>query len=313
MNSQISWEERRKRYSVTVLDMVKVKALAGAVARAATARPQLVTYEASRSRTITSQEWQTQTTTREVPRLFGGTRTVKEDKRVLVPVTHTVTDKAHETLGECWQIEQRRWSLKEDRSTGSGEYSEDVEVYCTYLRSDGALATTCEEWRESYMYKRFEMTNQNTTVSMLLSEGQICKFDFERHLYRRREGAKFYESDRDPSDRMKPFVHTKGDGIRAMLLELAPEDQRVVLRRTYPNLVKVRERLPSHTGTVLRYWPQKNFGFIGMSDTSHADVFLHGNQVPEGQRHLLAPGAIVKFDIRQGAKGPTAQNVRIVG
>jgi CspA family cold shock protein len=64
------------------------------------------------------------------------------------------------------------------------------------------------------------------------------------------------------------------------------------------------------TGTVKWFNESKGFGFIA-PDGGGKDVFCHLSAlqgVPS-----LAEGQKVEFDVSQGAKGPQANNVRVVG
>src|SRR5690348_11461704 len=62
------------------------------------------------------------------------------------------------------------------------------------------------------------------------------------------------------------------------------------------------------TGTVKWFNSEKGFGFIEQ-DGGGADVFAHySNIAAEGYRELQE-GQKVSFDIAQGQKGPTAENI----
>lgn len=62
------------------------------------------------------------------------------------------------------------------------------------------------------------------------------------------------------------------------------------------------------TGTVKWFNAEKGFGFIEQ-DGGGADVFAHySNITAQGFRELLE-GQKVSFDIAQGQKGPTAENI----
>lgn len=65
------------------------------------------------------------------------------------------------------------------------------------------------------------------------------------------------------------------------------------------------------TGTVKFFNNDRGFGFITPA-TGDKDVFVHfSNVVGEGHKSL-EDGQQVEFDVAQGAKGPEAQNVRVV-
>ncbi len=64
-------------------------------------------------------------------------------------------------------------------------------------------------------------------------------------------------------------------------------------------------------GTVKWFNAEKGFGFIAQ-DGGGADVFAHySNIVAQGFRELQE-GQKVEFDVAQGAKGPQAENIRLI-
>lgn len=66
------------------------------------------------------------------------------------------------------------------------------------------------------------------------------------------------------------------------------------------------------TGTVKWFNSDKGFGFI--QQQSGPDVFVHfRNIVDTGGYRTLEENQKVEFNITAGAKGPQAENVRIVG
>jgi len=66
------------------------------------------------------------------------------------------------------------------------------------------------------------------------------------------------------------------------------------------------------TGTVKWFNPEKGFGFI--SQESGPDVFVHFSAITDGTpgNKNLDEGQRVEFQVVDGAKGPQAQDVRIV-
>jgi CspA family cold shock protein len=62
------------------------------------------------------------------------------------------------------------------------------------------------------------------------------------------------------------------------------------------------------TGTVKFFNNDRGFGFIAPS-SGEKDVFVHASNIDTGS---LTDGQQVEFDVAQGAKGPEAQNVRVV-
>jgi CspA family cold shock protein len=64
------------------------------------------------------------------------------------------------------------------------------------------------------------------------------------------------------------------------------------------------------TGTVKWFNASKGFGFI-QPDGGGKDVFCHQSALQSVP--ALAEGQKVEFEVSQGAKGPQANNVRVVG
>ncbi len=60
-------------------------------------------------------------------------------------------------------------------------------------------------------------------------------------------------------------------------------------------------------GIVKWFNDQKGFGFIEREDGD--DVFVHHSAISGSGFKTLAEGDKVTFDVEQGAKGPSAQNV----
>jgi CspA family cold shock protein len=78
-------------------------------------------------------------------------------------------------------------------------------------------------------------------------------------------------------------------------------------RRADPDALP-RRRFDMAAGTVKWFNAEKGFGFIEQ-DGGGADVFAHySNIATQGFRELLE-GQKVTFDIAQGQKGPTAENI----
>ncbi|TFG66552.1 MAG: cold-shock protein [Gemmatimonadales bacterium] len=61
-------------------------------------------------------------------------------------------------------------------------------------------------------------------------------------------------------------------------------------------------------GTVKWFNEQKGFGFITPEDGSK-DCFVHHSAIQAEGFKTLAEGAMVEFDVVDGAKGPAAENV----
>lgn len=62
-------------------------------------------------------------------------------------------------------------------------------------------------------------------------------------------------------------------------------------------------------GTVKWFNDQKGFGFIAPEDGS-PDVFVHQSAIIATGFRSLSEGDRVEFSITQGAKGPSAANVK---
>lgn len=65
------------------------------------------------------------------------------------------------------------------------------------------------------------------------------------------------------------------------------------------------------TGTVKWFNPDKGFGFIAQD--GGADVFVHFSAIEGNGYRNLNENDKVEFEVTQGAKGPTAANVRVIG
>lgn len=62
------------------------------------------------------------------------------------------------------------------------------------------------------------------------------------------------------------------------------------------------------TGTVKWFNEAKGFGFITPEDGGK-DVFVHFSAIQGSGFKTLAEGQKVRFEVRQGPKGPQAENV----
>jgi CspA family cold shock protein len=70
----------------------------------------------------------------------------------------------------------------------------------------------------------------------------------------------------------------------------------------FPEEVLVKEK-----GTVKWFNADKGFGFIQRADGP--DVFVHFSAIADSRYQSLDEGAPVEFEIKQGPKGPQAENV----
>jgi CspA family cold shock protein len=71
---------------------------------------------------------------------------------------------------------------------------------------------------------------------------------------------------------------------------------------------RFRRRNDMVTGTVKWFNAEKGFGFIAQ-DGGGADVFAHYSNIATQGFRELQEGQKVSFDIAQGQKGPTAENI----
>ena len=65
------------------------------------------------------------------------------------------------------------------------------------------------------------------------------------------------------------------------------------------------------SGTVKWFNSDKGYGFITGDDG--VDVFAHYSQIQADGFKNLEEGQKVQFDVTQGAKGPQAENITLVG
>jgi cold shock protein len=63
-------------------------------------------------------------------------------------------------------------------------------------------------------------------------------------------------------------------------------------------------------GKVKWFNESKGFGFIEKSDGG--DIFVHFSAIQASGFKTLAEGQAVSFDVVQGAKGPAAENVKLI-
>lgn len=66
------------------------------------------------------------------------------------------------------------------------------------------------------------------------------------------------------------------------------------------------------TGTVKWFNETKGFGFI-TPDGGGNDIFCHHSAIQSSGLRTLKEGEAVEFEIKEGKKGPEADNVKVVG
>jgi len=64
-------------------------------------------------------------------------------------------------------------------------------------------------------------------------------------------------------------------------------------------------------GTVKWFNGDKGFGFIAQEDGGD-DVFVHFSAIQASGFRTLDENQKVEFEVRQGPKGPQAENVRVI-
>jgi cold shock protein len=64
-------------------------------------------------------------------------------------------------------------------------------------------------------------------------------------------------------------------------------------------------------GTVKFFNAEKGYGFIAV-EGGGADVFVHYSAIQAAGYRSLEEGQRVEYDLKQGARGPEATNVRII-
>jgi len=262
---------------------------------------------------------------------IGGTRRERYDRGVLDRDVLTnlalsaiaVTDKAGSRaafvessgrsvlVGErCWLLELRSYHRTEKLTGGPGWEEATHDQIHYYVDSNGIISRIYTGSDSAYTGQYREEVHGGGEVPA--SDQTLVDLDFEPYYFSRREGRISWESNVQPSKKLRSFVRNKGDGIREHLIGLAREDARPALRRQFPSVISESKIEPTHCGTLVRFISSKGFGFIS-PDGGDGEIFLHQNQVDPGEVHGLAPGARMTFNVRQGSKGLSAYNVRVVG
>ena len=70
--------------------------------------------------------------------------------------------------------------------------------------------------------------------------------------------------------------------------------------------------MTTQTGTVKWFNDGKGFGFIAPDDGGK-DLFAHFREIQAGCFKTLTENQRVEFEVTQGAKGPQASNIRVLG
>ncbi len=63
-------------------------------------------------------------------------------------------------------------------------------------------------------------------------------------------------------------------------------------------------------GKVKWFNASKGYGFVNTLDNPHKDIFVHYSSIKMEGYKALKEGEDVEFEIEEGAKGPTALEVR---
>lgn len=63
-------------------------------------------------------------------------------------------------------------------------------------------------------------------------------------------------------------------------------------------------------GEIVRYDPQKGYGFILLKDGLDGEVFFHAKALIDQKKPVLKAGDWVLCEIAEGQKGPQAINVK---
>ncbi|MES2418952.1 MAG: cold shock domain-containing protein [Bacteroidota bacterium] len=66
------------------------------------------------------------------------------------------------------------------------------------------------------------------------------------------------------------------------------------------------------TGTVKWFNDAKGFGFI-TPEEGGKDIFCHHSAIQSPGQRSLQEGQTVEFEVKEGKKGPEAENVRVTG
>jgi CspA family cold shock protein len=66
------------------------------------------------------------------------------------------------------------------------------------------------------------------------------------------------------------------------------------------------------TGTVKWFNDSKGFGFI-TPEEGGKDIFCHHSAIQSSGMRSLQEGQQVEFEVKDGKKGPEAENVRVTG
>lgn len=106
-------------------------------------------------------------------------------------------------------------------------------------------------------------------------------------------------------------VTRQGDYVLPLIVDaFQAMDRRVKeYSRIRQQKVKVHEEI-SQTGTVLRTYPEEDYGFLEAPDGT--EVYFHANALKNAAIDTLPVGARVEFAAEPGDKGPQATWVRVV-
>jgi cold shock protein len=99
----------------------------------------------------------------------------------------------------------------------------------------------------------------------------------------------------------------------ACILQLTCAVPPTLDRSVWPTNLQATERRDNTMaqGTVKFFNAEKGYGFID-PDVDGPDVFVHYSAITGSGSSRLEVGQRVEYDVKQGARGPEATNVRII-
>ena len=108
-----------------------------------------------------------------------------------------------------------------------------------------------------------------------------------------------------------PPEHVKSEKIGIALREAFDTARRQIEDAVDKQSGAVKTHGTPAQGRIARVFPLEKYGFIESSDGR--DVYFHANSVSKGEFERLSVGTQVRFVEEQGANGPQASSVSLVG